>query len=244
MATSSLDSTFGQWLLALFLQSILYGTGVLQVYLYFFWYHKDHWGIKSAVILITVFETFEIATFFSATYSYLIDGFGDKENLTVYNWQTMASLAGVYASTFVAQMYFASQIYRLHSKNKVIPVVINLLALGSLAQIIRDLNATGFTNLHETTVTRALQASFALACDVLITVALCFRLNKQRTGLQSTNTLLNWLILTAINRGVLTMVSAALNLILFFAKPNTFYFMVWILLGGKCVHLHIHLVHR
>ncbi|KAJ7126261.1 hypothetical protein C8R44DRAFT_874624 [Mycena epipterygia] len=196
---SRLAPTFGQWLVALFLQSVLYGAGILQVYLYFFWYHKDSWTIKTAVILITIFETFEMGVFFSATYSYLIDGFGDFDNLNAYSWQALASLAGIYASTLVAQF---SDVH-------------------------------GFPNLHETTVTRTLQAAFALAADILITAALCWRLNKQRTGIQSTNVLLNWLITTAVNRGVLTMLSAALNLILFSAKPRTFYFIVWILLSGK-----------
>ncbi|KAJ7126242.1 hypothetical protein C8R44DRAFT_874609 [Mycena epipterygia] len=185
---SSLGSTFGQWLVALFLQAVLYGTGILQVYLYFFWYNKDHWGIKTAVILITL--TFQIATFFAATYAYLIDGFGNPDDLNVYDWQSMSALAGVYASTFVAQMYFAYTIYLFHRKNKIVPLIIVAFALGCLgagmAEVIRD-----------------------------------------------TNVLLNHLIMTAVNRGVLTMVSAALNLILYFAVPNTFYFMLWILLGGK-----------
>ncbi|KAJ7126285.1 hypothetical protein C8R44DRAFT_980102 [Mycena epipterygia] len=234
---SRLAPTFGQWLVALFLQSLLYGAGILQVYLYFFWYHKDSWTIKTAVILLTIFETFEMGVFFSATYSYLIDGFGDFDHLNEYNWQTFATLAGIYASTLVAQLYFAHTIYRLHQKNKIVPLLIVFLALGALGggigQIVRNSDVHGFLNLHETTVTRTLQASFSIACDILITASLCWRLNKQRTGIQSTQVLLNWLIMTAVNRGVLTMLSAVLNLILFSVKPRAFYFIVWILLSGK-----------
>ncbi|KAJ6619312.1 hypothetical protein B0H10DRAFT_2217006 [Mycena sp. CBHHK59/15] len=230
MASSgSLGPTFGQWLLALFLQAILYGMGLLQVYLYFFWYHKDSWTIKASVIAITFFESFEMASYFSASYSYLIDGFGNRQNLRIYNWQTMAALLTVYLSTFVAQIYFAHCIYRLHQKSKVIPIIIVVLALaclgGGIGQVVRNIRVTGFPNLHETTATRTIQAVFALACDILITGALCWRLNQNRTGIQSTNTLLNYLIMTAVNRGVLTMITAALNIILFSAKPGTFYFM-------------------
>lgn len=115
-------------------------------------------------------------------------------------------------------------------------------------------------------VTDNLQASFALAADVLITFGLCWRLNKNRGGIQSyvggvsrnatlmncrTNKILNFLIMTAINRGVFTMIFAALNMILvrssaiksgirlidhpqFITQPQKFYFMIAILLSDKC----------
>ncbi|KAJ6457685.1 hypothetical protein C8R45DRAFT_943133 [Mycena sanguinolenta] len=98
---------------------------------------------------------------------------------------------------------------------------------------IRSFKIQGFKELGETKPTRTVQAVFALVGDILITVALCWRLNSSKGGLQSTNKVLNYLIITAINRGVLTMISAALNLILFSTESGTFYFMLWILLGGK-----------
>jgi hypothetical protein len=66
------------------------------------------------------------------------------------------------------------------------------------------------------------------------------------------NRLLNFLIINAINRGVLTMVTALLNMILvrplvfpigldeselgmqFLTEPGTFYFMLIVVISGKC----------
>ena len=45
----SLDSTYGAWLIALFLETILYGAGLLQSALYLHWYPADVWSIKTAV---------------------------------------------------------------------------------------------------------------------------------------------------------------------------------------------------
>ncbi|KAJ7445637.1 hypothetical protein FB451DRAFT_1292683 [Mycena latifolia] len=235
--TSPLEKTWGIWLLGLFLQAILYGMALLQVYLYFFWKFKDGWGIRGAVIVITILETFQMGTYFSGTYSYLIDGFGDFHNLTQFNWESYAHLLAIYLSTFVAQVYFANCIYRLHTTDRVTPAIILCLAIGSvgggIGQIVRDADITTFSQLGRTTVTRTVQASFAFACDLLITVTLCWRLNQSRTGIRSTNNVLNYLIVTAINRGVLTMLTAALNIILFSAEPGTFYFMVGLDLSGK-----------
>ncbi|KAJ7101317.1 hypothetical protein B0H15DRAFT_815656 [Mycena belliarum] len=234
---SPLAPTFGIWLVALFLQSILMGMGLLQVYLYFLWYHKDGWGIKGTVITITALEIAQSGIFFSATYTLLIDGFGNFPGLNVIPWQATTQLLLLYISTFVAQSYFSYCIYILQKRKLWFPLLIVIMSLvglsGGIAQTILTLKIVHFTELPSTSWATNTQAALSLACDIFITGGLCWRLNTSRTGIQSTNDLLNFLIMTAINRGVLTMVTAALNMILFLSKPGTFYFMFALLLSGK-----------
>ncbi|KAJ6607793.1 hypothetical protein B0H10DRAFT_2070207 [Mycena sp. CBHHK59/15] len=234
---SPLAPTFGIWLIAMFFQAILYGMGLLQVYLYFYWYHKDSWGIKGTVILITVLETLQTSTFFAATYRVLIDDFGNFELLALFPWQALVQLQALYTSTFVAQAYFAYCIYLLHQRRIILPLIIVVLSLvglgGGTAQVVLAVHIKEFKDLPQTSAASNTQAALALACDILITTGLCWRLNSSRTGIQSTNKLLNFLIMTAINRGVLTMVTALLNMILFLTQPGTFYFMLMILVSGK-----------
>ncbi|KAJ7488297.1 hypothetical protein FB451DRAFT_1553724 [Mycena latifolia] len=234
---SALAPTFGIWMVALFFMSILLGMGLLQVYLYFLWYSKDNWGIKGTVILLTVLEVAQSALFFSATYTLIIDGFGNFEGLNLIPWQATTQLLLLYISTFVAQSYFSYCIYILQKRKIWFPLLIVVLSLvglgGGVAQFILTLRVSHFTDLPSTSAATNTQAALALTCDVLITVGLCWRLNTSRTGIQSTNQLLNFLIMTAINRGVLTMVTAALNMILFLSQPGTFYFMFVLLISGK-----------
>jgi len=211
--------------------------GLLQVYLYFFWYSKDSWGIKGTVILITILETVQTGTYFGATYRFFITDFGNFDALAQFPWQALVQLLALYTSTFVAQSYFAYCIYVLHKKRIFFPLVIVILSLvglgGGVAQIVLAVHIKEFAQLPSTSAASNTQAALSLACDILITVCLCWRLNVARTGIQSTNRLLNFLIMTAINRGVLTMVTALLNMILFLTQPGTFYFMMMILLSGK-----------
>ncbi|KAF7362812.1 hypothetical protein MVEN_00631000 [Mycena venus] len=252
---SPLGPTFGIWLVALLLQSILYGMGLLQAYLYFFWYPKDNWGFKGTVATMTILETFQTAMFFAAVYTLLIDGFGDLDKLALIPWQAAAQLLAVYASTFVAQAYFSYCIYLLHKENAILPALVVMLALvglgGGIAQVILVVRVKEFGQLSKTSAATNTQAALALICDVLITVGLCWRLHSNRSGLpssdisrlshplskltsaDSTNRVLNFLITTAINRGVLTMLTAVTNMILFLAKPRIFYFQLMLLLSGK-----------
>ncbi|KAJ7463864.1 hypothetical protein B0H11DRAFT_2309784 [Mycena galericulata] len=235
--TSPLASTFGVWLVALFLESILYGMGLLQVYLYFLWYHKDSWGIKGTVILITILETFQTITFFVLVYNFLINDFGASDKLLFIPWQSLAQLTALYFSIFVSQTYFAHCIYVLHKRSKILPAIIVLLSTvalgGAIAQAIISSHLKHWTELEKTSASTNIQAAFALAADVLITGGLSWTLNGARSGIQTTNKLINFLIMNAVNRGVLTMVTALLNMVLFLTEPGTFYFMLIVLISGK-----------
>ncbi|KAF5366105.1 hypothetical protein D9757_012693 [Collybiopsis confluens] len=60
----------------------------------------------------------------------------------------------------------------------------------------------------------SLEAAASVACDIVITLALFIKLRSHHSTIKSTNTVLQKLSLYAINRGILTAVSATLNLIL------------------------------
>ncbi|KAF9484528.1 hypothetical protein BDN70DRAFT_872301 [Pholiota conissans] len=234
---SPLDSTFGVWLVAIWLQTLLQGCGLLQAWLYFHWYAKDSWGIKGMVIFLVLIETFQIITFFQITYFYLIDNFGNVPNLLVIYWQDSAQLFATYLSAFVVQLYFGYCIYVLNKKNKIVPAIVVILALtqiaAGLAQTILTVKIHLLTELEKTVPITTLEAASALCCDLVITSALLWNLRKHKGQIKSTNNLLNRLMINAINRGGLTALCAAVNMIVFISKPGTYYFFIGLLLSGK-----------
>ncbi|KAJ7088460.1 hypothetical protein B0H15DRAFT_841436 [Mycena belliarum] len=232
-----LDKTFGVWAVTILFSAILLGMGLLQVYLYFVWYTQDKWGIKATVLTITALEIAQSGLFFSAMYTIIIDHFGDFDQLNIIPWQATTQLLLIYLTTFVAQSYFSYVIYLLEKKRFWFPlgiVILSFIALGAgVAQTILSFRIKFFSDLPSTSAATNTQAALALTCDILVTVGLCWQLSISRTAVQSTNAVVNFIIVTAINRGVLTMVTAALNMILFLTKPGTFYFMFVLILSGK-----------
>ncbi|PPR01334.1 hypothetical protein CVT24_006336 [Panaeolus cyanescens] len=81
--------------------------------------------------------------------------------------------------------------------------------------------------------THALQSTATLVCDLLITGSLLSRLNSTKTGIKATNTMLDKLMINAVNRGGLTALAAALNLFLFVALPNSLWFLIGLFLSSK-----------
>ncbi|KAJ7876530.1 hypothetical protein B0H14DRAFT_2714153 [Mycena olivaceomarginata] len=236
---SLIESTTGMWLVGLFLQSMLHGMGLLQGFLYFVWYSKDNWTVKGTVVAVLLSESIQMGAAFANAYEWLIPGFGNFPNLNIIHWQDMVQLTLQYLSTFIVQVHFARTIYNLHVRDIYLPIFIFLLALLSfgagIGQVILATRLGEYSKLGEasTSATTILQAAVALTADIAITAGIFWRLNASRTGVQATNKILNFLIITAINRGVFTMLTAALSVILFLSKPGTFYFMVPLLLSNK-----------
>ncbi|KAJ7305589.1 hypothetical protein DFH08DRAFT_518233 [Mycena albidolilacea] len=240
---SPLDSTMGVWLVSLFLGTILYGMGLIQTYLYFHWYTKDHWGVKAVVICLLICETLQITFFFCATYWLLIDHFGDFNALVVITWHESVQLLAGYLSVFIVQMYFAYCIYallhnmRANPKYKIMPIFITALALlqigAGIAQTAVSTELGSFTLLYQTKGIATLQAASALVCDVSITGCFCYTLNSKKSTIKSTNSLLNMLMINAVNRGMLTAFTAALHIILFLSFPNSFWFSLALVPSGK-----------
>ncbi|KAJ7058887.1 hypothetical protein C8F01DRAFT_1371045 [Mycena amicta] len=217
-----LSSTVGIWLICAFVQAVLQGMGMLQAY--FVWYPRDPWSVKGTVIVLVLLQCIQLAGAIANIYAWFVDGFGSFDELNTIHMQDMLQLTALWLSIFVAQTHFARAIYQLMKRNLILPLfifVFALTALGAgLGQVILAIGLKHYSNLEHTKVTSNMQAAFALAADVLITVGL-------------TNRVLNFLIMTAINRGVFTMIFAVINIALFLTTPGTFYFMIGILISDK-----------
>ncbi|KAF9255328.1 hypothetical protein L218DRAFT_1081903 [Marasmius fiardii PR-910] len=244
MADASLTPTFGIWLISVFLESILYGMGVLQVFLYFRWYHNDVWAIKFSVILLLLVETLQIAIFYFGTYSHIIGGFGDPIKLLAIEWADYTQLLLLYLSAVIVQFYFCYCIYKFIHLAKtsrfivwLLPGTIALLILlelgAGIAQVIQTSQVTSFIQLSGVKEMTSLQSAAAFIVDAMITISLVVVLRGKKSEIKQTNNMLDKLILYAINRGFLTAACALINLVLFLAMPGTFYFFLGLVSSSK-----------
>jgi len=159
-----------------------------------------------------------------------------------------------YLSEVTVQSYFAYVVYTL-SDRRLAPIVpIMLLALLGIASGlgVTIVMATygiahggiALTALPVTKTLFNLQLPATFACDLLITISLFITLRGKKPNIASgiddmypalaqTNTMLQKLMVNAVNRGFLTTITAALTLILFLALPGTFYFYLGALPSSK-----------
>ncbi|KAJ7440123.1 hypothetical protein B0H11DRAFT_2293085 [Mycena galericulata] len=250
----SLVPTYGAWLTSLFVETILYGIGFLQVWLYFQWWPKDDRSVKLAVVFVMFFETTQITFFFRSTFFRFVLKFGEiQEDLL---WSDSLQLLANYLSAFTVQIYFASRIYRLTRARArfytTSALGIYLVVLFALVQISAGIAQTilscvdipfvcsktfneflnqryklrSFAKLEETKAITTLQTGGSLTCDIVITVYLYAFLSRNKNGLPRTEAMMNTLMMNAVNRGMLTAISSAFTMILFLVYPGTFWFFL------------------
>ncbi|KDR70329.1 hypothetical protein GALMADRAFT_144642 [Galerina marginata CBS 339.88] len=210
MLTLDLNNTFGAFLIGTLVSSMLFGVTGIQTW-YYFQNYSDHILVQSVVLIILVAESLHIVFCIHAIYHYTILNFSNPEELVNVVWSATATLIVTSVIVLVVQLFYARRIYVVSRKNVGLTAVIVTLALGKFAVgiglSIRADEHPFFPNFVQ------LQASWIYtACvlpalnDVLIAASLSYYLHISRSGIRSTDTLINKLIVFAINNGALTSV--------------------------------------
>ncbi|KAJ3832190.1 hypothetical protein F5878DRAFT_24090 [Lentinula raphanica] len=78
-----------------------------------------------------------------------------------------------------------------------------------------------FTPTAQDSLDWKIQLPSAIACDLVITLAMVYNLYKSRTGLKKTDHVLNMLIIFTVNTGLITVVLSTASLICFLVLPQS-----------------------
>ncbi|KAJ8073157.1 hypothetical protein PM082_020026 [Marasmius tenuissimus] len=160
-------------------------------------------------------------------YTDFVTWFTQAESLDIILPLAISYFPALYLTAFTTQLFFGTRIYTLAPGGKKIllslPVVLlACLQIGfGIAQTILTTRVKSYTLLATTTGITSTQAGLTVACDITITVILCYVLNTSRSQSRRTDSIIDKLIIYAINRGAATSLAALVQLILFVAKPGT-----------------------
>ncbi|KAG5718576.1 hypothetical protein E4T56_gene16495 [Termitomyces sp. T112] len=236
MPALTFQENWGVQLIAYMFNAVTYGMGTLLVMQYFRSHSKnDSVPTRLAVALLFIFATVQLVFLSHQIYIDFVTWFAIPNNLDIITFSASAQLLAIYLTAFTAQQFFASRIWMFSPPSKriffVSPVILlSFLQLGfGITQTILVIRVGTFSHLETTVKYTSTQAGCTAACDIVITTMLCWLLNKSRSGLKKTDSVVDKLILYAINRGAATSLAALMNLILFVSVPNTFIFMIFLL---------------
>ncbi|KAF9476677.1 hypothetical protein BDN70DRAFT_154559 [Pholiota conissans] len=218
------QETFGAMLIGALVTMTIYGITTLQAYFYFMSFPKDGKATKMLVASIWILDTIHAIFMCHAVHFYLIDGFTNPVLLINGNWSLFLSIAinrywiGGVIGIFVFA-HFATGIN----------TVVNLFITRR------------FVHLKDVSITSALPFGITVVIsDILIAAALCILLSSKRSSFQDTNSIVNKLIIFAVNRCILTCAMAIVEIVAFTALPNSFYsiaidFVIGKLYANSCL---------
>ncbi|KAI0829045.1 hypothetical protein BC628DRAFT_1192913 [Trametes gibbosa] len=228
---SSLTPMLGALFIGVVLASSLYGVTSLQTYIYFTRHSNDTKTLKSIVFFLWIINTLRIAILAVAGYTYMVMDFTHPAAVLVPSWTIFPStvlLVGL--NNTLIRVVFCYRIWRLGGKYWwIAPAVVFGVATFGLT-LAFSIVAHGFKTWGQLELPEAswmLTAPFAMGmvADIFISTSLSVLLAKRKTGYARSDSVVQRLIIYAINNAILSTMCGMLVLVTYLTAPSNFAFM-------------------
>ncbi|KAK7686480.1 hypothetical protein QCA50_010076 [Cerrena zonata] len=229
-STMLVGSSLGAVLVGGIVCAFLSGIVTMQVFLYYRLYPKDHNKFKTMVAIIWTIDLIHTIMASVSNWTYLISHYGDESMPDYVTWTIAVTVALTAFITWFVHCFFAWRIFTLSHSNYAIVVPIVVLALFRLAAALvstsKMIQLQSFSRfVHGFGWVFTMGLSTAAAVDILIVVAMCWYLNRSRTGFTEMNTVIDSITLYTIENGLLTCVTTVVSLICWISMPHNLIFL-------------------
>jgi hypothetical protein len=232
----AIDNTFGAGYIGVLAASFLYGVSCLQAW-YYFTHQNDGWSTKALVSAVMTFDTIHQALISHALYTYLVTNFGNVASLENIVWSLVVEVLISGLTALLVQSFLTARVWRLSNRNVWLTGLALMLVVGEFVCVVVF---TGMSfRLHSLAQVPTLKPlsimvnALAAAGDVLIAATMCILLHKSRTGFHKSDTMINKLILFAINTGFITSLCAVASLISIAVAGGTFIYIAFFFCIGR-----------
>ncbi|KAJ8090729.1 hypothetical protein PM082_018295 [Marasmius tenuissimus] len=235
-ATIDISLKFGPMLIGVFMNMILFGILIMQTLFYYQTYSRDTMWMRLFVAYLFILETANSAFDMAMMYEPLIAGFGSNEAVARFPTLFMTEPILMALIAFPIQLFFAWRIQRV-TGIWWISAIIALLALASCAGGIWTGVMVGVVKtfarkpeLHTPALVWFLTSCVA---DVLITISLVRSLSQRKTGFTVTDSVIDKIIRTTVQTGMITAVCAIGDVVFFMTLERTALNFIWDLMLSK-----------
>ncbi|KAF5377942.1 hypothetical protein D9615_006750 [Tricholomella constricta] len=231
--------TFYFILAKLYAISFLCTLNTRKVFSYFWRYPQDRPHFKITVLAILLLETADQTFIGHLVYHYSITNFAKPQSLlnATVTWSLILQLTVGAIVGAIVKASFGLRVWRFSERNYYITGVIMFLTFGQLALAIaftvKAFELPSVFSVHELQTLGTISLTAGVITDIVTAVALCFFLNRLRTGFHSSDSLVNSLCRYAINTGALTSAVSLTTLILYnlHSKDNLYFVATYFILS-------------
>ncbi|KAJ3503254.1 hypothetical protein NLJ89_g8514 [Agrocybe chaxingu] len=241
---SAAEALHGWMFVGFVLDALLLGIMTTQVHGYYAAYSKkDKAWLQIFVAVLYLALALTVVFFFIYLYRVLIPFFGDADMLLSPHWVLATQPAVTGFVTLSVQLFFSWRVYAL-TKSKIMGGLVAALALTSggatvatTCEIVRGTTVKTFQRLKNS-ITLGLAA--AVACDIAITTVLVIYLqidplvsqNRHKSGFPRSDMIVKRIIRVTMQTGLVTMIVATGDMILFLSDSSGKHLMLGGALGG------------
>lgn len=209
-APPSVDSTLGAVFIGFAVACGVYGILASQIFNYFWHYPSDHAFVKVIVIAIFLLETADQIFIGHLVYFYSISNYANTQTLlhAATTWSFILQLTVGAIVGAIVKTSFGARVWRFSEHNYYVTGLIMLLTFTQLglaiAFTVKAFQLPSVFAVHTIQTLGTVSLATGVCTDVVIALALCYYLNRLRTGYPTADSLVNSLCRYAINTGALT----------------------------------------
>ncbi|KAF8520870.1 hypothetical protein BU17DRAFT_65095 [Hysterangium stoloniferum] len=239
-------STLGMLFVGLILAAIFYGVTLLQTIYYYHGYPDDSSMLKSLVAVLWALDTLSVVLVIFGLYNYLITNFGDPLAVHGLIWSTSAvSIVTAVTVVIVNCRWKKTKMEILRGcngeifvvKTQPIPSYTFLHDQGNIAVGLVLNSPTQSDAENKSRWIIITTAIFESVIDVVITTSICYLLYKARSGIRSSDQLVNRITLYVVTSGLTTATLMLTLMIAYLVSPtNMFYALINVILPHAYVN--------
>ncbi|RDB27631.1 hypothetical protein Hypma_003292 [Hypsizygus marmoreus] len=204
---------------------------------YYFTHQTDTWPLKTLVGAVMAFDTIHQILISHTVYTYVITNYNNPPQLDDLVWSMLVEVLFNAFTALLVQGFLTLRVWRLSNRNVWITTLVATLVFGEFGCAmgfgILSLHLRTFAELARLEYLSILVNALAAAGDVLIAAILCTLLHRSRTGFHRSDTMINKLILFAVNTGFLTSLCAIASLISIVVAGHTFLYIAFFFCMGR-----------
>ncbi|KAF8999303.1 hypothetical protein BDQ17DRAFT_756729 [Cyathus striatus] len=231
-----LDKTLGAAFVGVVAAAILHGVSCVQAW-YYYTHQRDSWPIKALVGAVMAFDTIHQALITHTVYTYLVSNWGDTAFIQRLVWSMLVEVLFNGLTGLLVQSFLTMRVWRLSNRKVILTGICSILVVAEFGCVVTftamSLHLETFVQLAKLKYLSILVNALAAAGDVLIAGTLCVLLHRSRTGFERSDTMINKLILFAVNTGLLTSICACASLISITVAGETFLYIGFFFCIGR-----------
>ncbi|KAH9912339.1 uncharacterized protein BXZ73DRAFT_107475 [Epithele typhae] len=223
-APFSVSVNFGPMFFAVVFDTLLYGVLCTHMFLYFTSFQRDPLWMRSLVGACLVVETVHTTLNIISIYIPLVQNFGDYFGLLHASWAAQGTPITTGVVAMLVQWFFAWRIKIITRSMWIFAAII----FFSLVQISGAVGATisvhkipyslDFYKFQNVIIVWCIGA---VTADVLITTTLVYFLSKRKSGMETTDTLVDKIIRLTVETNLLTFIWNIVDLALYLRITTT-----------------------
>ncbi|OBZ79056.1 hypothetical protein A0H81_00119 [Grifola frondosa] len=216
--------------ISILISSVLYGFTSFQTYLYFIRFGKnDTQFLKSTVTFIWILETAHEFLIGHYLYWNLITNYGNPSALLATTHVDDVTTGITALITLVVQCFYARRIWIMSNRNWYLSFITFALAIAHFGFEIAVMGLTfkmpDYAEFHKIAPYFTTGLALAAAVDITIASSMCYFLLAITRTPDSTNTIMNKIIMYTISSGLLTSITDIVILICFLTMPNNLVYL-------------------